>query len=64
MAPLSKLTPCNRCRYLPTRVIGLEGVKVVSAECGWRHSAVVSKDGVVFTFGWSKYGQLGHGDHM
>ncbi|GLC44604.1 hypothetical protein PLESTB_001324500 [Pleodorina starrii] len=51
-------------RYLPTRVVGLEGVRVVSAECGWRHSAVVSEDGRVFTFGWSKYGQLGHGDHL
>ncbi|EFJ39741.1 hypothetical protein VOLCADRAFT_70529 [Volvox carteri f. nagariensis] len=50
-------------RYLPTRVVGLEGIRMVSAECGWRHSAVVSEDGRVFTFGWSKYGQLGHGDH-
>ncbi|GLI62584.1 hypothetical protein VaNZ11_005258 [Volvox africanus] len=51
-------------RYLPTRVVGLEGVRMVLAKCGWRHSAVVSEDGRVFTFGWSKYGQLGHGDHV
>lgn len=51
-------------RYLPTRVHGLDGVRVVEAECGWRHSAVVTDAGHVYTFGWSKYGQLGHGDHQ
>lgn len=30
---------------------------------GWRHSVVVSDKGQLYTFGWSKYGQLGHGDH-
>jgi alpha-tubulin suppressor-like RCC1 family protein len=30
--------------------------------CGWRHTIVVSDSGSIFTFGWSKYGQLGHGD--
>lgn len=30
--------------------------------CGWRHTIVVSDLGSIFTFGWSKYGQLGHGD--
>lgn len=52
------------CRYLPTRVHGLDGLRVVEAECGWRHSAVVTDAGQVYTFGWSKYGQLGHGDHQ
>ncbi|KAG2425442.1 hypothetical protein HXX76_013652 [Chlamydomonas incerta] len=51
-------------RYTPTRVVGLEGVTVTSVVCGWRHSAVVTDEGRVFTFGWSKYGQLGHGDHV
>lgn len=50
-------------RYLPTAVVGLEGSHVSQAECGWRHSAVVTDAGRVYTFGWSKYGQLGHGDH-
>lgn len=30
--------------------------------CGWRHTIVVSENGKIYTFGWSKYGQLGHGD--
>jgi alpha-tubulin suppressor-like RCC1 family protein len=30
--------------------------------CGWRHTISVSETGKLFTFGWSKYGQLGHGD--
>ena len=30
--------------------------------CGWRHTIVVSGSGKMYTFGWSKYGQLGHGN--
>lgn len=30
--------------------------------CGWRHTIVVAKSGAMYTFGWSKYGQLGHGN--
>ena len=40
----------------------MEDVKVVSVACGWRHSIVADSEGVVYTFGWCKYGQLGHGD--
>lgn len=49
-------------RWNPTKALGLEGVNVDMVACGWRHSAVVSTEGKVYTFGWSKYGQLGHGD--
>lgn len=45
-------------------MIGLEGTPIASVACGWRHSAVVSRTGSVFTFGWSKYGQLGLGDQV
>ena len=31
--------------------------------CGWRHSAAITRSGRLFTFGWSRYGQLGHGDN-
>lgn len=30
--------------------------------CGWRHTICVSSSGSLYTYGWSKYGQLGHGD--
>lgn len=51
------------CRYNPVQVQGLSGVVVTQVQAGWRHSAAVSGDGRVYTFGWSKYGQLGHGDY-
>lgn len=31
--------------------------------CGWRHTIAVSELGSLYTYGWSKYGQLGHGDY-
>jgi alpha-tubulin suppressor-like RCC1 family protein len=49
-------------RHCPTRVHGLEGVHVSKVACGWRHSAAVADNGRVFSWGWSKYGQLGVGD--
>jgi alpha-tubulin suppressor-like RCC1 family protein len=30
--------------------------------CGWHHTILVSDSNKLFTFGWSKYIQLGHGD--
>ena len=30
--------------------------------CGWRHTITVTTSGTLYTYGWSKYGQLGHGD--
>lgn len=35
---------------------------MVFVACGWRHTIAVSSSGALFTYGWSKYGQLGHGD--
>lgn len=29
--------------------------------CGWRHTISVSSTGGLYTYGWGKYGQLGHG---
>lgn len=40
----------------------LQGVKMVTVACGWRHTISVSASGGLYTYGWSKYGQLGHGD--
>ena len=41
---------------------GLEGVTARAVACGWRHSMVVDDSGKLYSCGWSKYGQLGHGD--
>ena len=40
---------------------------MVLVACGWRHTITVSSSGNLYTYGWSKYGQLGHGnfeDHL
>ena len=42
----------------------MAGIKVSQVACGWRHSLALDAEGRVYTFGWSKYGQLGHGDNM
>ena len=39
-----------------------QGEKMVLVACGWRHSITVSSSGGLYMYGWSKYGQLGHGD--
>jgi hypothetical protein len=41
--------------------------KIKMVACGWRHTITVAESGNLYTFGWSKYGQLGHGnfqDHL
>ena len=48
--------------HVPTLVESLEGQHVTDPICGWRHSAALTDGGRLWTFGWSKYGQLGHGD--
>ena len=35
---------------------------MVMVACGWRHTISVSSSGTLYSYGWSKYGQLGHGD--
>jgi len=40
----------------------LQGEKMNLVACGWRHTIAVADSGNLYTFGWSKYGQLGHGD--
>ncbi|KAL7101943.1 hypothetical protein ACP275_08G087700 [Erythranthe tilingii] len=49
-------------RLLPGKVSTVEGEKMVLVACGWRHTISVSSSGSLYTYGWSKYGQLGHGD--
>lgn len=35
---------------------------MIMVACGWRHTISVSSSGGLYTYGWIKYGQLGHGD--
>ncbi|KAG8071013.1 hypothetical protein GUJ93_ZPchr0006g45541 [Zizania palustris] len=49
-------------RSVPEKVSSVEGEKMVLVACGWRHTMTVSASGSLYTYGWSKYGQLGHGD--
>ncbi|XP_034967461.1 E3 ISG15--protein ligase HERC5 isoform X2 [Zootoca vivipara] len=47
-------------RRSPTIVKALEHEKTVFVSCGGEHTAVLSKDGLVCTFGDGSCGQLGH----
>ncbi|XP_071723330.1 ultraviolet-B receptor UVR8-like [Rutidosis leptorrhynchoides] len=49
-------------RLVPEKVFGNNVEKMVMVACGWRHTISVSNSGSLYTYGWSKYGQLGHGD--
>ncbi|KAL5550291.1 hypothetical protein UlMin_000467, partial [Ulmus minor] len=43
---------------------GLEGKQAKLVSCGARHSAILTEDGQLFSWGWNKYGQLGLGDSV
>ncbi|CAI5929995.1 unnamed protein product [Closterium sp. NIES-65] len=49
-------------RKLPEQVTAIESERIAQVACGWRHTIAVNGEGRLLTFGWSKYGQLGHGD--
>ena len=38
------------------------GARVVAAAAGFQHSAAVTEDGALWTWGCGEHGQLGHGD--
>ena len=46
----------------PKRVDALASVSVRALACGGRHSAALTSDGAVYTWGRGEYGRLGHGD--
>nr|XP_020140155.1 E3 ISG15--protein ligase HERC5-like isoform X1 [Microcebus murinus] len=45
----------------PSLIEALDNQKVEFLTCGGFHTALLTKDGLVFTFGAGQYGQLGHG---
>ncbi|NXL46001.1 RCCD1 protein, partial [Podilymbus podiceps] len=40
-----------------------QDVEVSKVSCGSRHTAVITRGGELYTWGWGKYGQLGHADN-
>ncbi len=49
---------CDRPRVIES----LRGKDVVDIACGGAHSAVITAQGELYTFGKGRYGRLGHGD--
>ncbi len=51
------------CRYhsKPTRVSGLSDRKIVEVSAGSVHSAAITEEGELYTWGRGTYGRLGHG---
>ncbi|XP_077245339.1 regulator of chromosome condensation (RCC1) family protein [Tasmannia lanceolata] len=58
--------PCTSsyevCRPNFLKVAGLDGIKVVSIAAGAEHSALVTENGLIMTWGWGEHGQLGLGN--
>lgn len=54
----------ERSDVSPTRVCvdALGSARVKDIACGWDHCLVITYDGVLFTWGSGRSGQLGHGD--
>ena len=47
----------------PTLIAGLAGKQVVQIACGSTHSAAVTSEGELYTWGRGNYGRLGHGKY-
>lgn len=48
-------------RVYPTLLRSIRFQRVAYLSCGMDHTAALTRDGGVFTFGAGMYGQLGHG---
>ncbi|KAM9329530.1 putative E3 ubiquitin-protein ligase HERC6 [Gastrophryne carolinensis] len=51
--------PTKGGEFKPKVVVSLKNLNVVYVSCGDEHTAVLSKDGTVYTFGEGRHGQLG-----
>jgi alpha-tubulin suppressor-like RCC1 family protein len=49
---------------VPTRISALNDVSVSMIAAGRAHSLAISEDGALYSWGWGKCGQLGHGDRV
>eukprot|EP00164_Ancoracysta_twista_P000517 GFYU01000691.1.p1 GENE.GFYU01000691.1~~GFYU01000691.1.p1 ORF type:complete len:497 (+),score=83.72 GFYU01000691.1:141-1631(+) len=49
-------------QWVPKRVEELLGKFIVQVACGATHTVALTDNGAVYTWGWGKYGQLGHGN--
>ncbi|XP_075570627.1 RCC1 domain-containing protein 1 [Pelecanus crispus] len=70
----AELTPCREqpaaedaafisIQAFPALLDLPQDLEVSKVSCGSRHTAVVTRGGELYTWGWGKYGQLGHGDN-
>jgi RCC1 and BTB domain-containing protein len=55
---------CERNCHTPRLVESLFGKKPCRVSCGGFHTAAVTEDGDLYTFGGGEHGQLGHNDRM
>ncbi|NWT06786.1 RCCD1 protein, partial [Mionectes macconnelli] len=54
-------TPFISIQAFPALLDLPQDLEVSGVSCGSRHTAVVTRGGELYTWGWGKYGQLGHG---
>jgi RCC1 and BTB domain-containing protein len=52
----------NGWKYVPRIIQSLTGQVVVQVTCGSYHTAAVTSDGSLYTWGGGMYGKLGHGN--
>lgn len=58
-----KLGHGNKNGYEHPQIIeALQGKEITDISCGGAHSAAVTVNGEVYTWGRGRYGRLGHGD--
>jgi alpha-tubulin suppressor-like RCC1 family protein len=54
-------TPPPKAVLSPIVVDPLSVHRIIHVACGGAHTAAVTSNGALFTWGWGLYGQLGHG---
>ena len=45
----------------PSKMEGFDGLNIAKLVMGQKHSAAISEDGILYTFGIGNWGVLGHG---